>query len=102
MPIDALNNSDTLTMEKKSGQNQGWLQFEQDSVIRQCQAQHHCISESKNSHKMMLDYHWYSRGKWFMDGGSLKMILQEKILIFKVVNCTTTQVKLKVIGVNTH
>ncbi len=51
---------------------------------------------------MMLDYHWYSRGKWFMDGGSLKMILQEKILIFKVVNCTTTQVKLKVIGVNTH
>lgn len=100
MPIDGLNTSDTLTIEKKSGQNQGWLEFEQDSILRQCQAQHHCVSTNKNSHKMMLDYHWYNRGKWIIDGENLKIILNDKILMCKIISSTPTKVKLKIAGVD--
>ena len=49
---------------------------------------------------MMLDYHWYNRGKWIIDGENLKIILNDKILMCKIISSTPTKVKLKIAGVD--
>jgi len=100
--IDSLYATDTLVISQKPLVSHGWIQFGNDSVLRQRQTQHYCKKTKKNSYAMMIDYKWNKIGTWDIHNDNLEVFFVNKTLVLISSMMSSAKVKFIVTSIRTR
>jgi hypothetical protein len=101
-PLDSLHITDSLVIALKQMtffSDRYWVQFGNDSALKQRQTYHFCQSSKKGRYTMRLGYRWNERGSWVIFYDNLELKFGNRTLDLMTRRLETTNVKFVIASV---